>query len=101
MHIRVKLDMSATETLPTLDRLLEPVTWCPTPDALRELIDLRADVDLQERLETLADKNTEGQLTVDEREKYETYVRAIHVVSILQAKARLRLAVGQRLLSSP
>src|ERR1019366_7991321 len=92
MAHEVQLEMNSKATLPTLDRLLEPVTRCLTPEALQELSELRADADLQERMEILADKNTEGQLSADEREEYETYVRAIHVVSILQAKARNILA---------
>jgi hypothetical protein len=79
--------MAATTTQ-TLDRLLEPVTRCLTPDALSQLVSLRADDELQERLDLLADKNTEGLLTEAERDEYETYVRAISVVSILQAQAR-------------
>ena len=84
--------MIETEVAPTLSRLLEPVTRCLTPDALRELLKLRADADLQHRLDALADRNTEGELTPTERVEYETYVRAIQVISTLQAQARKRLA---------
>jgi len=84
--------MSTIEATPALDRLLEPVTRCLPPDSLRQLIDLHADAELQERLDSLADKNTEGLLTPTEREEYETYVRSIHVIGILQAKARKLLA---------
>jgi hypothetical protein len=75
-----------------LDRLLDPVTRCLTPEAARELVALRADPQFQERLDTLADKCSEGQLSVDEREEYETYVQAIHLIGIFQAKARKLLA---------
>jgi hypothetical protein len=75
-----------------LDRLLDPVTDCLTPEAARQLVALRADPQFQERLDTLADKCTEGQLSPDEQEEYETYVRAIHLIAILQAKARKLLA---------
>lgn len=85
--------MVTTEAIPALDRLLEPVTRCLTLDALQQLANLHAYPDLQDRLESLADKSTEGELTADEREEYETYVHAIHVISILQAKARKRLAI--------
>jgi len=84
--------MSATEATPALDRLLEPVARCLTREALQQLVDLRADADLQERLEALADRNTDGRLTAEERDEYEAYVHAIHVISILQAKARNLLA---------
>src|SRR5438132_11838105 len=77
-----------------LDRLLDPVTRCLTPEVARQLVALKADPQFQERLDTLADKCTEGLLTPDEREEYETYVRAIHIIAILQAKAR-KLLAGQ------
>ena len=47
----------------------------------------------QRRLDELGDKSNEGTLTAAEREEYETYVRAIDFIGILQAKAR---AVLQR-----
>jgi hypothetical protein len=80
--------MSQTKESLALDRLLEPVSRCLTPEVARELVQLRADPDLQERIDLLADKCTEGQLTPDEREEYETYVRAGRFIAILQAKAR-------------
>lgn len=84
--------MSQTQERSGLDRLLDPVVRCLTPDAARQLVELRADPELQELIDTLADKCTEGQLSAEERDQYETYVRAIHVISILQAKARKFLA---------
>jgi len=82
----------ATSGDATLERLLDPVTRCLTPEAARQLVALKADPQFQERLDTLADKCTEGQLSPEEREEYETYVRAIHIIAILQAKARKLLA---------
>jgi hypothetical protein len=79
------------ETL-TLHRLLDPVSRCLTPETAQRLVDLRADPELQQRLDTLADKCTEGQLTPEEREEYETYVWAVRFIAILQAKARKLLA---------
>jgi len=84
--------MSQTQQTQTLNRLLDPVARCLTPEAARQLVSLRADSELQKRMDALADKNTEGQLTPEEREEYETYVRAAHIIAILQAKARKILA---------
>jgi hypothetical protein len=84
--------MSQTQERVTLERLLDPVGRCLTPEVARQLVDLRADPDLQERVDLLADKCTEGQLTAEEREEYETYVRASRFIAILQAKARKVLA---------
>ena len=75
-----------------LDRLLDPVSRCLTPEVARQLVALRADPELQQRVDALADKCTEDQLTPEEREEYETYVRGSRFVAILQAKARKLLA---------
>ena len=68
--------MSETQERVTLERLLDPVSRCLTPEAARQLVELRADPELQARVDMLADKCTEGRLTPEEREEYETYVRA-------------------------
>ena len=75
-----------------LDRLLDPVGRCLSPDVARRLVDLRADPDVQARLDYLAEHSTEGDLTESERSEYETLVRAIDFVAVLQAKARALLA---------
>ncbi len=71
-----------------LTRFLEPLGRCLTPEVAKEFVNLRADPSVQARLEELADKNTEGALTPEERDEYETYVRAIEFIAVLQAKAR-------------
>jgi hypothetical protein len=58
----------------------------------RHLVDLHTSADVQARLEELADKSTEGQLSADERAEYETAVAAIECISVLQAKARRLLS---------
>ena len=75
-----------------LDELFEPVSRCLTPDVARRIAALRASPLVQETLDELAEKSTEGTLTEDERDKYETYVRAINFIGILQAKARTVIA---------
>ena len=47
---------------------------------------------MQARLEDLADKCTEGELSADEKLEYETYVRAIEFIGVLQAHARRMLS---------
>jgi hypothetical protein len=82
---------SPEETL-VLDRLFEPVTRILTPEFARQLASLRADPVVQDRIDSLADKCSEGQLTPDERAEYETYVSFIDFMAIFQAKARRFLA---------
>ena len=80
--------MSQIEERFSLDRLLDPVTRCLTPEAARRLVSLRADPEFQERIDLLADRCTEGELTPEEREAYENYVRTIQIIAVLQSKAR-------------
>ena len=75
-----------------LQRLLEPVSSSLNEEAARKLIGLKADRKAQARVDELARKCNEGQLTPEERQQYETYVLAGEFIAILQAKARLLLA---------
>jgi hypothetical protein len=74
-----------------LDRLLEPFANCFSPEGAARIADLRADDDVQERIDYLADRSNEGLLTDEERDEYEGYLHAIDVIAILQAKARSQL----------
>ena len=85
-------DMALVDTT-YLDRLLDPVSQCFTPAVAGRIVDLRADPAVQVRIDELADKSTEGLISPEERTEYETYVRAIDLIAVLQAKARTR-AVG-------
>jgi hypothetical protein len=71
-----------------LDRLLEPVGRSITPDLARELVALRADPALQDHIDELAERCNEGTLSPEERAEYERLVGAIHLIGILQRKAR-------------
>jgi len=75
-----------------LERLLEPVSSSLNEEAARKLIGLKADRKAQARIAQLAEKCNEGELTLEERHEYETYVMAGEFVAILQAKARILLA---------
>ncbi len=75
-----------------LDRIVEALSSGLSSEAARGIVDLSVDEKLQAKLDELADKSTEGQLTDTERAEYETYVRAIDFISILQLKARRILA---------
>jgi hypothetical protein len=71
-----------------LDRMLDPLAQCFTPEVARRIANLRADGAMQRRLNELADKSAEGSLTPGERQEYQAYVEALDLVGILQAKAR-------------
>jgi hypothetical protein len=76
-----------------LDGILDPVTRCLTPEAAQKLVELRANSDLQKRMDELAEKAGEGQLSDEERAEYAAYISAANVIAVLQAKAR-RLALN-------
>lgn len=86
--------MSQTLSPSLLDRLLEPVGNTMSPDFARELVDYRATPDVQARVDELADKCNEGELTDAERDEYDDYLQAFHLIEILQRKARRTLANG-------
>jgi len=88
--------MGADNAVRSIDRLLEPLSKCIRGDGERELLNLRADSELQARIDTLAERCNEGNLTPTERDEYETYVRFGNFIAILQAKARARQGgIGQ------
>ena len=80
--------MSHSDHTAILDRVLDPITDCLTPEVAAQLVALRADAETQARVDELADKANEGNLSEEERAEYDRYRDAFHFVTILQAKAR-------------
>lgn len=78
-------------TISFLDKMLDPVSRCFTPEVAERLINIQVDPELQMRVDELADKCNEGELTAHEQLEYEAYVRAGNLIAILQAKARKSL----------
>jgi hypothetical protein len=83
--------MSKSREAIFLESIVEPLSRCFTPEVAQQVADLRADARLQERVDLLAEKCNEGQLTPEENEEYELYVRTGTFLAILQAKARKQL----------
>ena len=79
-----------------LDRFLDPVTECLTPDVAERIAALGLDAQTQSRLDELAEKANSGHLTEEERSEYEEYVDGMDLVGILKSKARkaLQRSVG-------
>jgi len=76
------------------ERVLAAVGECLDRQSAEALIQVRADQQMQERIEELADKSTERLLTPEERDEYEVLVPVGNFVAILQAKARRLLSEG-------
>ncbi|HEX7447343.1 MAG TPA: hypothetical protein VF306_07350 [Pirellulales bacterium] len=79
-------------TASCLDEMLEPLTAAFTLELARRLVELRANPDLQARVDALADKANQGTLTPEEERVYKGYVEAADIIGIIQAKARRFLA---------
>ena len=86
--------MSQTLSPSVLDRLLEPLGNRMPLEYAKELVEFRASPDVQARIDQLADKCNEGELTDAERDEYDDYLQAIHLIGILQRKAKRVLANG-------
>jgi hypothetical protein len=84
--------MKSTKTDPLLDRLIGPLGDCLTAESARRLLALKADRELQARVDYLAERCNEGLLTSDEQAEYSNYVSFGTFVAILKSKARQLLA---------
>jgi hypothetical protein len=71
-----------------LAKILDPVAQCFTPEVAKRVAELRADPDVQARIEELAEKCNEGTITPEETAEYDAYIHAMDVVAVLQKKAR-------------
>jgi hypothetical protein len=84
--------MTPSAETAVLDRMLDPVTEILTPSVALGIAEMRADPQMQGRLDELALKANRGLLSDDEAREYRDYVEAIDFIGILQAKARAVLA---------
>ena len=87
-------NQSIIENRHVLDRLLNPIRDVLTPEVAQAIADLRADAATQGRLDDLAERHHEGQLTPEELTEYQSLVSGINLISVLQAKARSVLKAG-------
>jgi hypothetical protein len=87
--------MPQTFDIGAFDRATDPLLQFLSREQAEALIAYRGRPELLARIDELASKNTEGELTDGERAEYEGYVKANSFVAVLQAKARRFLAVGE------
>ncbi len=86
--------MATIADLTAFDRGVDPILDFFSVEQARALAAYRGDDALRARIEELASKNTEGELTESERAEYEGYIQANKFVAILQAKAKKFLENG-------
>jgi hypothetical protein len=82
--------MAATSETAAFEQGIRPLMEIVLPDKRDAVIGFRAHRQLQARIEELARKSTEGQLTEEERAEYSGFVHANKFVAILKREA-LRL----------
>jgi hypothetical protein len=75
-------------TSTVLDQLFDSVGNCLSIEAASKLRDLRISDELQSQLDSWAIRNSEGTLGSEDRQQYESILRALNFVAVLQAKAR-------------
>lgn len=72
-------------------KLLEPLASCLTPEVAQQVVALRADPEVQARLDDLADKAdkaNEGRLSAEESQEYAAGIDALDLIAFIQARAR-------------
>jgi hypothetical protein len=86
--------VQAIPEIEAFERGVGPVLRIVLPEKAEAVIRFRAAPELQARIEELAAKSTEGQLTAAERAEYAGYVRANKFIAILQRQARQLLGAA-------
>ena len=85
--------MQATAEIDAFERRVGPVLRIVLPEKAEAVLRFRAAPELQARIEELAGKSTEGQLTETERAEYAGYVRANKFIATLQRQARQLIGI--------
>jgi hypothetical protein len=84
--------MSNTVEFGALEKLVRPLSRKLSEELARALVSVEPDEEAQNRFELLAEKNTEGTLSAEERDELEALVRANTFLQILKLEARVALA---------
>jgi hypothetical protein len=85
--------MSTTSPPPLLEALADTVAACLDAASLRAIAHLQLDSRTRERLDELADRANEGQLTPEETAEYQGFIRASEFLGLAQLRARVRLGL--------
>jgi len=70
-------------------RGVHPILELLLPGKEEAVLAITPDGPLRERIEELANKSTEGELSLEERDEYEGYVRANKFVATLRREAQI------------
>ena len=83
--------MHLSSATSVLDRIVEPVVQHLNPEAAQALLNVRTDPTAVARIEELARKCNEGELSPEEQAEYETIAFAGEFLALLQARTRASL----------
>lgn len=81
--------MTVTQPIMLLDEITDFLASSPTP---QEIITFKPSEVLERRALDLLQRNRENRLTTEERAEMEEFMRMDHFMTLLKAKARLKLA---------
>lgn len=85
-----RMDTLAPASL--LEDLIRPLSECLTPESATRLLEVKADSQLQARVDELADRQRLGTLSAEETSEYAKYVSYGTLLAILKSKARQLLS---------
>ena len=85
--------MSATSPPRLLEALAESVAACLDAPSLRAIARLEIDGRTRDRLDELAEKANEGDLTPEERAEYQGFIGVSEFLGLAQLRARARLGL--------
>ena len=80
-----------TQSQQAFHRGTAPIFDILSRDQMQHLSGLHADDSLSDRIDELAGKANEGELSAEERDEYEGYIEANNLMAVLQAEAQFRL----------
>ncbi|MBI3878818.1 MAG: hypothetical protein HY301_01985 [Verrucomicrobia bacterium] len=86
--------MKRTAPTPSLaDKMLDLAADCFDAPTLNALARLRLNPKLTARVDRLAGRANEGELSPREREEYQAYIRTSEMLALIQLRARLKLGL--------
>ena len=89
------LDDMTKDHLGVDDSLLESAAQCLDAESVRALGTLQLAEAAQSRLESLAQKANEGQLTVEEAQEYDRFIELGDIIATLRLKAERQMRVAR------
>lgn len=74
------------------DRILDPLADCLTREVAARILEVRLEPDIQARVDELAAKANEGELTAEDRAEYELLIEKADLLGVFKSLARQVLA---------